>query len=181
MQDDQHAVVDLTYQFVRICGDDREGAHPLACGAFPVLPQPCHAERRAVLHRDGVGLFRFALDRLPFEEAINRYDAAPALVSFSKHRLQVHGLGHRIDRASAAFWILAPIGDKAPTKRLQRPLARLVVLSDYEKLLARCPVVPPWKVGEPTIAHIKTVDDREVHRASGLYDASAHAAKVVSI
>jgi hypothetical protein len=101
MQDHRHAIVDLTYQFVRVCSDDRKGAHPLARGAFPVLPERCHAEGRAVLHRDGVGLFRFALDSLPFEEAINRYDAAPAFVGFSKHRLQVHSLDHRIDRASA--------------------------------------------------------------------------------
>jgi hypothetical protein len=81
MQDDRHAVVDLAYQFVRVCSDDREGAHPLACGAFPVLTQRRHAEGRAVLHRNGVRLFRFVLDSLPLKEAINRYDAAPALGS----------------------------------------------------------------------------------------------------
>jgi hypothetical protein len=85
-------------------------------------------------------------------------------------------LGHRVDRASAAFWILAPIGDKLPTKRFQGPFARLVVLSDDEEFLARCAIVSTGKVVEPVISR---VDDREVHRASGLYDAPAHAAKVV--
>jgi hypothetical protein len=88
-------------------------------------------------------------------------------------------LGHRVDRTSAAFWILAPTRDKAPTKRLQGPLARLVVLSDREQLLARRAVVSTGKVVEPVISHIETVDDRKVHRTSGLYDAPAHAAKVV--
>ena len=71
------------------------------------------------------------------------------------------------------------MGDEAPTKRLQGPLARLVVLSDYEKLLARSAVVSTGKVVEPVISHIESVDDRKVHRTSGLYDAPAHAAEVV--
>jgi hypothetical protein len=91
----------------------------------------------------------------------------------------VHGLGHRIDRASAAFWVLAPVGDKAPTKRLQGPFARLVVLSDDEELLARSAVVSTRKVVEPVMSRVESVDDREVHWASGLYDSPAHAAEVV--
>jgi len=63
--------------------------------------------------------------------------------------------------------------------RLQGPLARLVVLSDYEELLARCPVVSTWKVVESVISRVESIDDREVHRASGLYDAPAHGAEVV--
>jgi len=91
----------------------------------------------------------------------------------------VHGLGHRIDGASAAFWFFAPIGDKAPTKRLQGALARLVILSDHEQLLARSAVVSTRKVVEPVISHIEGVDNREINRASGLYDAPAHTTKVV--
>jgi hypothetical protein len=91
----------------------------------------------------------------------------------------VHGLGHRINRASAAFWVFAPIRDEAPTKWLWGALARLVILSDHEQLLARSAVASTGKVVEPVISHFETVDDREVHRASGLYDAPAQAAKVV--
>ena len=77
------------------------------------------------------------------------------------------------------FGSLHQQGIKAPTKWLQGALARLVILSDHEQLLARSPVVSTGKVVEPVISHIESVDDREIHRASGLYDAPAHAAKAV--
>jgi len=54
-----------------------------------------------------------------------------------------------------------------------------VILSDHEQLLAWSRVVPPGKVVEPVISHVESVDNREVHRVGGLYDAPAHAAKVV--
>jgi hypothetical protein len=54
-----------------------------------------------------------------------------------------------------------------------------MVLSDDEEPLARRAVVSTGKVVEPVISRVETVDNRKVHRASGLYDAPAHAAKVV--
>ena len=77
------------------------------------------------------------------------------------------------------FGSLHQQGIKAPTKWLQGALARLVILSDHERLLAQSAVVSTGKVVEPVISHVESVDNREVHRASGLYDAPAHAAKLV--
>src|SRR6516165_11569668 len=62
--------MDVGNQFIRICRDDREGTYSLTCaGLFPVLPKTCNAERRAILHGNGIGLLGLlAFDRLPLEE-----------------------------------------------------------------------------------------------------------------
>jgi hypothetical protein len=71
-QNDRHPVMDVGHKRVGIGRDDGKCPNPLARGWFsPVLPDAGDAERRAVLYRNRVGLFRpLALDRLPFEEAI---------------------------------------------------------------------------------------------------------------
>src|ERR1035441_7298782 len=60
----------------------RRSPNPLARSRFfPVLPEPANAERPAVLHGDGIGLLSFLpLDRLPFEEAVDRNNTAPPAI-----------------------------------------------------------------------------------------------------
>jgi hypothetical protein len=126
VEDNGHAVVDLTNDIVRVCSDDRESAHPFAGGTFPVLPESGQPKGQAVSHGDSVGLLGLhSLEDLPFEEAVNWHDATPMRVSFAKHWLQVNGLRHRIDRTSPAFLILEPVGDQAPAQGFKRPLAVL--------------------------------------------------------
>jgi hypothetical protein len=72
-----------------------------------------------------------------------------------------------------------PNAKEAPTEWFQRSLARLVVLTDDQKFLARSPIVAAGKVVEPVISQIEAVDDRE-HRATGLYDTPAHSSKMVT-
>src|SRR4029077_13743353 len=60
---------------------------------LPVLPKPADAEWAAVLHGDGIGLFGLlSLDRLPFEEAIDRQYAPPLAISLPKRRECPDGL-----------------------------------------------------------------------------------------
>ena len=104
-------IVDAAEQLVARDGDDGEGPHPFPGAEVPpVLPKPCQTERRAILHGDRIGLLA-ALGRLPFEEPVNRDDAAAQSVGVSKGRSGRARLGFRIDRLRAAFRILAPVGD----------------------------------------------------------------------
>src|SRR5215204_952591 len=66
-EDRRHAVVNTPNEFVCCRRYDAEGSDPLAGGRIlPVLPKASEAERRAVLHGDGVGLLYLrALDRHP--------------------------------------------------------------------------------------------------------------------
>src|SRR4029077_6307958 len=84
---------------------DREGANPLAGGrVFPVLPQPANTERATVLHGDGIGLFGLlSLDRLPFEEAIDRHDAPPPAIGVAEGGQTVDGLAFGVDRLAATL------------------------------------------------------------------------------
>ena len=49
---------------------------------LPILPEAGETERRPVLHRNRIGLLT-ALGRLPFKEALHRYDAAALAVSIT--------------------------------------------------------------------------------------------------
>src|SRR3954462_10244258 len=66
-EDRRHAVVNTPDELVRRRGDDGEGSDPLAGGrVLPVLPKGGKTERRAVLHRNSVGLLHLrASDRHP--------------------------------------------------------------------------------------------------------------------
>jgi hypothetical protein len=73
-----------------------------------------------VLHGDGVGLFGLlSLDRLPFEEAIDRQDAPPLAISLPKRRECPDGLAFGVDRLAATLRVLAPIRDEAPAQRIE--------------------------------------------------------------
>src|SRR4029077_404735 len=57
-----------------------------------------------VLHGDGVGLFGLlSLDRLPFEEAIDRQDAPPLAISLLKRRECPERLAFGVDRLPATL------------------------------------------------------------------------------
>ena len=85
-EDQRHAVVNYADQLVGVGRDDCEGAYPLAGSlVFPVLPQPAEAERAAVFHGNRTRLLGLLpLERLPLEEAIDRYDAAPPRVGVAE-------------------------------------------------------------------------------------------------
>src|SRR5262245_39286502 len=83
--------MDFPDQIVRRNSDDGEGANPLARSWMtPILPKPSDGERRAVLHGDGVGLFRpRSFDGTPFKEAFNRNDAAALGIGGSAGERQI--------------------------------------------------------------------------------------------
>ena len=67
--------------------------HSPETGSFQFSPNSTKRERITVLHRDGIGLLRrLALDRLPFEEAIDRKDAAAPAVGLAECRQRADGL-----------------------------------------------------------------------------------------
>ncbi len=82
-ENERHAVVDFGHQLVGMRRDDGEREDPFARGrVLPVLPQTAKAKGRAVLHGDGIRLLGLLpLDRLPFEEAIDRDDEAPPSIN----------------------------------------------------------------------------------------------------
>jgi hypothetical protein len=79
-QDHRHPIMDFGHHLVGLGGDYRERPDPFTrCWLFPVLPQPSDAERRALLHRNGIRPpSLLTLDRFPLEEAIDRHDACGA-------------------------------------------------------------------------------------------------------
>ena len=70
-QDHRHPIMDFGHHLVGLGGDYRERPDPFTrCWLFPVLPQPSDAERRALLHRNGIRpRSLLSLDRFPLEEA----------------------------------------------------------------------------------------------------------------
>src|SRR5215472_10342507 len=97
-EDERHAIVDFSHQLICIGGDDCERSDPLTRSrVLPILPNATNAERIAVSHGDGIWLFRFALYCLPFEEAVNRKDAAALSVGIAECRQRGHGLALRVD------------------------------------------------------------------------------------
>src|SRR6516225_11893985 len=85
-QNGWHSMLDLTHQCVGWHGDDRKRSLPFSCVRIaPVLPQARQAEGRTVLHVNSVRLLGpRALNSPPFEEAVDRHDAAPLSISFAK-------------------------------------------------------------------------------------------------
>ena len=153
--------MDLGDQLVGIRRDHRECANPLVRKRFfPVLPEPANAERPAVLHGDGIGLLGFlALDRLPFEEAVDGDDAAPSAIGISEGRQIAYGLVFGIDRPSPALRVLAPIRDKTPAQRLEGHLAGRRITPDHQQILARRGVPPRRIIVHAAVAHVHAVDN----------------------
>src|SRR5215211_1977026 len=174
LEDRRHSVVDAPDKFVGRRSQQRERANPLPLRALPVLPYPGDAERRAVLHRDRVGLLP-ALSRHPFIEPVDRQDAAAQPVAVPEHRQACDGLALGVDRLSSALWIFAPVWNEAPFQEVERALAGLRVLPDDEQILARASVPAARVIVEPGIADIQSVHERVLDWALGLDDASAHA------
>src|SRR4029077_1708115 len=90
-----------------------------------------------VLHGDGVGLFGLlALDRLPFEEAIDRQDAPPLAISLPKRRECPDGLAFSVHRLPSALGILAPVWNEAPAQWIERYFGSLMIEPDHQQVLA---------------------------------------------
>jgi hypothetical protein len=85
-----------------------------------------------------------------------------------------HGLTLGIDRLAAALRITAPIRNQAPTQRIERYLAGLVIAPDHQQVLARRGV-PPWRiVVQPAVAHVHAIDDGIAKRSAALDDPPTH-------
>lgn len=148
-------------EFVGVGCDDSEGAHPFArCWVFPVLPDAAQAERTAVLHPDCIGLPRLlALDRLPFKEVVDGYDATAVAVGVAERRQRPHGLGLGVDRLASALRVLGPIRDQPPAQSIKRDLAGIMIAPDDEQVLAWCPVPAGREIVDPAVPGVETFDD----------------------
>src|SRR5215203_1078246 len=142
---------------------------------------PSRDTRRAVLHRDGVGLLHLpAFDRHPLEEAIDRHDAAALAICLTEHGQPIDCLRLGVDRRRLRL-LLAPVRDEPPLKQIERARAGLGVLPDHPELLARGAVVA-WRhvaeriASDSVIPRVESIDDFEpelIGRAR-LNDASTH-------
>ena len=79
-----------------------------------------------------------------------------------------------VDGPASTLRVLAPIRDQAPLEQVERALARLVVLANDQKLLARRSVVARADVVRPPVGNSKTIDDSEAKRFGALDDAATH-------
>src|SRR5215207_3610485 len=103
-----------------VCGhsDYRDGAGPLAGSwVLPVFPDAGDAEGRAILHRDRIRLLSTARSP-PFEEAVNRQDATAPCIGIAKSRQARDRFRLGVDRPTAAFRIVAPVGDEPPFQKI---------------------------------------------------------------
>jgi hypothetical protein len=118
-----------------------------------------------------------ALDRLPFEEPVDRHDAAALGIGIPERGQIPHRLALGVDWLAAALRIFAPIRDKAPTQRVERYLAGLVLAADDQQALARRGV-PPWRiVVDAAVSHVHAIDDGIPKRLAALDDPPAHATR----
>lgn len=78
LQKSRHAVVDRLHEFVRLAGNDSEGALPLVrLRVLPELPETGHAERLLAMQCDFILLLLLALRHLlPLKDRICRKDDA---------------------------------------------------------------------------------------------------------
>src|SRR6516225_5355645 len=173
--------MNLAHELVGVRGDDCKRPNPVARSRFfPFLPNAGKAEGCAVLHGDGARLLRLAaFDRLPFEKTVDWHDAAAPAVGLAERRQIPHGLALRVDRLAAAFGIIAPVGDQAPSQRVERYLAGPVVAADDQQVLTRRGIPPRRMVVQPAVAHVHAIDDGIAKRCAALDDPPAHAADVV--
>jgi hypothetical protein len=57
-------------------------------------------------------------------------------ISIAEHRQPVHGFAFGVDRLALALWVLAPVGDEAPTQLIERNLPGFVITPDHQQILA---------------------------------------------
>jgi hypothetical protein len=85
--------------------------------------------------------------------------SAESLIALPERGQIPHSLALGVVRFSAAFQIIAPIRDKAPTERLERYLSGLVIATDDQQFLARRGVPLRRIVVHAAVAHVRTIDD----------------------
>src|SRR5262249_48014003 len=140
---------------------------------LPVLPNARKCERRAVLHGDGVGPFRLLpLDRFPFEEAVDRHDAAALAVGVAERWQIAHALPLGVDRL--ALGISAPVRNEPPAQRVERHLSCLAIAANDQQILARRAVPPRRIVVHAAVARVHAIDDGIAQRAAALDDPPTH-------
>jgi hypothetical protein len=122
---------------------------------------------------------RWQENRPPLEEAVDRHDAAAPAVGITKARQVPYGLALGVDRFVATRRVIAPIGDEAPTERVERHISRLVIAANDQQFLAGCAVPSRWIVVQAVIAHVHAIDDGIPQRSAALDDPPTHAADIV--
>jgi hypothetical protein len=70
--------------------------------------------------------------------------------------------------------LFAPIGNEPPLQEVERALARVPVLTDDPKLLARCCIVAQRNVRHAAIGHVDTGEDGEWDNGFSLDSTAAH-------
>src|ERR1700693_146168 len=111
---------------------------------------------------------------MPFEEAVDRDDAAPPSIGVPERRKPRHRLGLGIDRLAAAGLVLAPARDEAPAQQVERALSGLMIFPDHQQFLARRPVVAGLQPGNAGVRRIQPLDDRKAQGLARLDDPAAH-------
>src|SRR6266404_3883331 len=120
------------------------------------------------------------LDRLPFEEPVHRHDAAALTVGLPEGGQLPHALALGVDRLAAALRIIAPIRDQAPTQRVERYLAGLVIAADDQQVLAGRGVPARRIIVDAAVAHVHAIDDGIPKRSAALDDPPAHGLHIVT-
>src|SRR5260370_126451 len=93
-----------------------------ACGQWDLDPSP----------NGGVDIFEFDADAGDAIDKVHDADYSELLVLLKLP----HALALGVDRLAAALRIIAPIRDQAPTQRVERYLAGLVIAADDQQVLA---------------------------------------------
>jgi hypothetical protein len=168
--------VDVGHQLVGVGGDHGERPDRIARRRLlPVLPKTRDAERRTVLHGDGIGLLGpLSLDRIPLEKAIHRDDTTAHAVGVAERRQITHGLALGIDGLAPAGRVLASVGNKSPTQRIEGDLAGLVIAPDDQQLLARRGVPAGRIIVDAAVPHVHAIDDGITNWPAALDDSPTH-------
>lgn len=149
-QDYRHAVVDRRHELVSLCGDDAIALQPASIRILPGVPQSSKRERLAVLHREGIGLFRLRVELLPFVESISGHETAAALEGYAPYGVLCDGLGASVD-GGEAFEVGQTVGEvryQAPTHQDKLSLTRLLIVADDRLEGAGRDVVVRWLDGQ---------------------------------
>src|ERR1700732_2380143 len=117
------------YQLVRRGRDDRKAAHPLARRRAPRFPQTGERHQSLTGKPYGIGLPFFA-ELLPFVEAVEGNQAAPAGEGLAKGRLGIDPLRFGIDVGEADLEVLSPKRHEPPAHDIAAALSRPRVVTN---------------------------------------------------
>ena len=82
------------------------------------------------------------------------------------------------NRLASTPRVLAPVGDKSPTQRVERDFAGLVIAADDQQVLARRGVPSGRIIVHAAVAHVHAINDGIAKRSTTLDHSPAHAVNV---